>query len=154
MSLSGVLVITVVSVGLFKADKERETLLNCLIHVSVSTFYDLVILANNFQTALALVSANLLVVGAVIYRRIERWASERQASRITPPATRAPRGTAITYNSDLTRISTSVSESFFGEESFNGDHSDHSVEEKRRAYLSLFEQKESRELSVAHRITV
>ena len=92
----------------------------------------------------------MLVVGAVIYRRIEKWAAERQAARLAPPAPRTPVGTVITYNSNLTRIS----ESFFSEGGFEGGHSNDSVEEKRRAYLSLFEEKESKESSVAHRITV
>jgi len=45
MTLAGILVIVVISVGLFEADRQGEILLNCLIHVSVSFSCAVLVLA-------------------------------------------------------------------------------------------------------------
>jgi len=58
---------------------------------------------------MSLISANLLVVGAATYRWIERWSTKRNAQATHHHSSALRRNSnaeGVSYNSDLTRITT------------------------------------------------
>ena len=109
----------------------------------------------SLQTILVLVSANLLVVGAAIYGRIERRGRESRTMTTNRPSGSSPPDTS---NIELTRISTSHNDSIFTVLDEDYDYSEEAsfIQETRPLFRSLVDwrEREDGEMSAMRRITV
>ena len=99
-------------------------------------------LSRQMQTAMSLISANLLVVGAAGYAYIEGWVTKRraQATPHSPPAqSYNSNAQEITYDIELTRISTSDGFSTDPDEGLRNGAENTLHRETRPLFLSVWE---------------